>query len=292
MAQRWASQQAHIASRASLGCHTLIISRACPHQEAKMLRPNRLRILCTAGALVSLLLTGCTTSHRARPKPTSPSSSPTPQVNATNSLTAPDGGKLVVAETGVSPIKDIYGKSMASFGIILTNTSRSWIADTSQVVIAFSDSSKRSITGPAGVSSYSPPGVLPGRKAGLGAQVYVGRGGVAHVKARIKSTFWIHIDTDTAEITANNVRIVRAADSEQHGTLTFTVNSAFKSTVRGRSVNAIFRSGSGRITGGAGGGEFSMCTAPPGRSTCREELTEAIPAGTVDSSTEIYLSGQ
>jgi hypothetical protein len=102
---------------------------------------------------------------------------------------------------------------------------------------------------------------------------------------------WVHIDDEVGRMTASDVRTERHV-GHYDAILTFTVTSEFRLTVEGTSVTAIFRNGNGHITGGAGSDALSECTAPPGRSTCTEELNNPLPSDTVDSRTEVYLGGQ
>jgi hypothetical protein len=254
-----------------------------------MLRSTWSRWLVLGNALLALTAAGCTGGGGTGDGKSTPTPSQTSQVPVAG-VTAPDGGKLRVAEQGLSQIKDSYGKAMVSFGVILESTSTNWVANETKLTVTFTDGSGAPVEDTVEHGQYSVYATFPQHRTGLGAQVYVGAPGATRVQVQIGSSTWVpRADPRLAEITAANVQTQRKTGS---ATFSFALTSAYQRTVTGRYVNIIFRKQGGGLIGGAGLALTRPCdSVPPGKSTCSTGTNYPLPAGTVDSATEVYLNG-
>jgi hypothetical protein len=252
-----------------------------------MLRFTWLRWLALGDAVLVLAVAGCTGGGgKSKPKPTPSLTSQAP----VSGVTAPDGGTLRVAEQGVSQIKDSYGKAMVSFGLVLENTSTNWVASDTKLTILLTKASGAPVEDKVEHGQYSAYVTFPRHRTGLGAQVYVDAPGATRIQTRIGSSTWAPRTYPLfAEITAADVRTQRKTGS---ATFSFALTSAYHRAVDGRYVNIIFRDQGGLLIGGAGGDLTRDCDpVPPGKSTCSTGTTSPLPAGTVDSHTEVFVSG-
>lgn len=252
-----------------------------------MPRSSWLRWLALGDAVLVLAVAGCT-GGGGKPKPT-----PTPSLTSqapVPGVTAPDGGVVRVTEQGLSQIKDSHGKAMVSFGVILANTSTNWVANNTKLTVELTNASGAPVEDRIEHGQYTAYATFPQHRTGLGAQVYVGTPGATRIQVRAGSSTWVpRTNPLLAEITAAGVRTQRESGS---ATFNFALTSAYHRTVNGLYVNLVFRDQGGRLIGGAGGDLTRFCDAvPPGKSTCSTGTIYPLPAGTVDSHTEVYVNG-
>jgi hypothetical protein len=197
---------------------------------------------------------------------------------------------LRVTEQGLSQIKDSNGKAMVSFGVILQNTSTNWVANNTKLTVVLTKASGAPVEDRVEHGRYSAYATFPQHRTGVGAQVYVDAPGATRIQVRVGSSTWApRTNPLLAEITAADVRTQRETEST---TFNFALTSAYRRTVIGRNVNIMFRDQGGRLIGGAGLDLTRDCApVPPGKSTCSTGTTSPLPAGTADSRTEVYVSG-
>jgi hypothetical protein len=252
-----------------------------------MLRFTWLRWLALGDAVLVLAVAGCT---GGKPKPTP---TPTPSLTSqapVEGVTAPDGGTLRVTEQGVSQIKDRNGQVMVSFGVIVENTSRNYLANNTKLTVRLTKASGVPVVDRVEHGQYTAFVTFPQHRTGLGAQVYVGAPGTTRIQVRVGPSTWAPRGNALfADIAASDVRTQHTPGST---TFSFALTSAYRRTVTGRYVNVILRDRSGLLIGGAGLGITRDCAAvPPGKSTCSIGTNYPLPAGAVDSRTEVYVSG-
>lgn len=251
-----------------------------------MLRSAWPRWLALGNALLALTVAGCTDGGDGRPTPTPSLTSQVPVPG----VTAPDGGRLRVTEQGLSQIKDSNGKAMVSFGVILESTSTNWVADDTKLTVTLTDGSGAPVEDQVEHGQYSVYATFPQHRTGLGTQVYVGAPGATRIQVQVGSSTWVpRTDPRLAEITAADVQTQHKTGS---ATFSFALTSAYHRTVNGRYVNIIFRDQGGQLIGGAGLDLTRTCdSVPPGKSMCSTGTIYPLPAGTVDSGTEVYVNG-
>lgn len=243
-------------------------------------------VFVLGSTLLALTVAGCRQGGGGETTPTS-APSPTAPVTA---ATAPDGGTLRVAEEGISQIKDSTGKPMVSFGVVLESTSKTWIASGTAITVALADDSGKAVEDQIEHGKYSVHATLPQQKSGVGAQIYVGAPGATKLQVTIGTSTWYPKSyPGLAAITASAVKTQRKTDT---ATFSFALTSAYGRSVNGQFINIIFRDQSGRLIGGAGLDLTKTCgTVPRGASTCTTGTTYALPDGTADARTEVYVDG-
>lgn len=249
-----------------------------------MRRSTWLLPLASGNAVLLLAVSGCAGGGKSTPTPSQTSQAPV--VGAT----APDGGALRVTEQGLSRIKDGSGKAMVSFGVIVKNTSRNWVANGTKLTITLTDAAGAPVEDQVEHGRYGAYATFPQRRTGLGAQVYVGAPDATRIQVRVGPSTWVpQTNPLLAEITATDAQTRHGTGTTMFG---FALASAYHRTVDGRYVDIIFRDQDGRLIGGAGLDLTRTCgPVPPGRSTCSTGTIYPLPTGTVDSRTAVYVSG-
>lgn len=226
-----------------------------------------------------------------------------PMPSATASATPPvlinraawDGGSVEILESGFSTFTDSSGREFVTYGLVLTNTSTTYVATDVRIEIHVGETEKRPIFD-EGANKYAvwrTVGIIrPGQKSGIGAMVRGGLADWAEVHVKVHDARWLppgHADFPAGDVAVTDVKTTRDAGRKQ-ATLAFTVDSSYPAPVTW-APEAILRDPNGKIIGGTGPRD----SAPPkdgypaGRSTGTIGPL-SFPPGVDDSRTEIHLS--
>ena len=257
------------------------------------MRSTSVRWVFLTSVLLSVSLAGCSSGDSRGQHPNASSASPPQDLSPVQATGAPDGGKVRVAEEGISQIKDSHGSPMVSFGVVVESTSRNSIATGTKLSVTIMDVSGKQIKDTVENGRYKIYDTFPGHRAALGAQIHVGRSGAASIKVSISTSTWVPQAKDAAysRIVVSDVNTRRNFDS-WNAAFKLNLNSDYTRSVSGNDVNIIFHDKSGRLVGGAGGDLTQVCdSVPPGHSTCLTGTSYPLPSSAIDQQTEAYVSG-
>jgi hypothetical protein len=216
---------------------------------------------------------------------------------------APDRGTLRIAESGFTNITTPSGGPAVSWGVVLSNSSRSAVA---AVLLKFTYRVRdgRLIKVREFSRTAKAAEIMPGSRAGIG--------GVAQLPSRVSATVRVSVDSVLWTVTskrhalrASNLTTEwrdqgRQAEYWKHPTaaanrrgnlyLTFRVDSGFPTVLSYPAVTAIYRDGHGRIVGGAPFDTLGTdVLVPAGWSEQTVRMWYPPPAGAVEGKTEVYL---
>jgi hypothetical protein len=214
---------------------------------------------------------------------------------------APGGGGLRVVESGVSMVSNSLGETMATYGILLENTSRTQVAFDAQVVITMLDAAGRLVTDTFENSDRVTDNLrfaLPGQRVGLGRYTYVPRGRtVASVRVEFGDAWWLPpadvriAPLTTSRVTTSVTQILIRGRYRPEVRVDFTVDNGYPIAVN-RTPVALLRNAAGTIVGGTGPEEkaesvFGHFT--PGRSKGEIRSIGSPPPGMDLTRTEVYV---
>jgi hypothetical protein len=256
-------------------------------------------ILVLAGILI-VRHTGTDTEPVAA---ASPSASSRTKGTVSTGRAAPDHGTLSIAESGFRNITTPAGDPAVSWGVILSNSSRSAVAavllkityrDHDGATIAVRDFSRRAKAAE----------ILPGSRAGVGGVGYLPSKAPATVQVSVDSVLWT-VTSKRQSLRASNLTTDwrdqgqqarhwkhPTAEANRRGNLylTFRVESTFPSLLSYPAYTAVYRDEHGRIVGGAPLDSFGTdVLVPAGWSEQTVRVWYPPPAGAVDAKTEVYL---
>ncbi|MGN9910980.1 hypothetical protein ACTMTJ_25820 [Phytohabitans sp. LJ34] len=204
---------------------------------------------------------------------------------------APGGGGLKVVESGVSMTTDGRGDTMATYGLLLENTSRDHLAYDAEISVTMLDASGQPVSDRLEKSTRVTKTLrfsAPQQRVGLGQYVYVDRGrAVTSLKVEIGESWWLPASAARiAPLTTSGV--TATTDDVVH--VRFTVDNGYPVPVK-RVAMALLRDAAGAIVGGTGPDEAqaSLGDFPPGRSPGEIESIGGAPAGVDLGRTEVYV---
>lgn len=245
-----------------------------------------------AVVVATVCAAGCGQATPAHPHQTAARPSSTLDLRSVKGRSAPDGGTVRVAEAGVSPIvDDTTGKPMASFAVVVENTSKRWYAAATSVTIRILDASGAPIRDKIEDGHYTVNLAFGSPRAAVGAQIYVSRGGAARIQVQVGESLWTSTSNDVwRPIRASGVRTQRRTGDTRWQ---FDLTSSYTRYANGHDVEIVLRDKNGRIVGGVGvAGLVHECSSvPPGHSRCYTSSHYPLPASTDDARTEVYVSG-
>lgn len=205
----------------------------------------------------------------------------------------PDDGGIEVVEQGVQAMgADSAGDEMASYGVILENTSDLAVVNVS-VSVSLVDDAGEPVHDASAVGTDVVPVLRPGERYGIGRTLYVDRPGAASVEVTgldpddvsdAGDVQWWPVDHDLItfpEIAVDPPTIVRS-DNESY-VLELTFESELATPAR-RDVFAIFRDGDDRVVGGV----HELVEVRPGRGF-GEIYEHYIVPGADHARTEVYM---
>jgi hypothetical protein len=216
---------------------------------------------------------------------------------------APDHGTLSIAESGFRNITTPAGDPAVSWGVVLSNGSRSAVADV-LLKITYRDHDGATITVRDSYRRAKAAEIMPGGRAGVGGVAYLPGKATATVRVSVDSVLWT-VTSKRQALRASGVRTDwrdqgrqsrywkhPTAEANRRGNLylTFRVESTFPSLLSYPAYTAIYRDGRGRIVGGAPLDSFGTdVLVPAGWSEQTVRMWYPPPAGAVDAKTEVYL---
>jgi len=223
---------------------------------------------------------------------------------------AADGGQLRIVESGFSPLTDVAGEPMVTWGLIVENTSQVTAAMVG-VSVDILDAGGRSLVPETSdyAKSRGISRIMPGQRAGIGDAVYVTGPGVASVSFHLGDPQWLPtgmLQIPVAPLAASQVETSRYMGSgtvpywDENGIrilsddqgllrITFRVESGYDSILGDPSAQAIFRNAQGAIVGGTAPGDTdAWAIFPPGWSNQRIDVRDGPPATADLSRTEVY----
>jgi hypothetical protein len=253
-------------------------------------RAATLALLTCAGVGLSAASCDGTPSPGESSPPTGSQGPATPVKGAQ----APGGGGLKVVESGVSMSADKLGDTMATYGVLLENTSADQVAYDAQIFVTLLDSGGQPVSDRLEKStrvSKTLRFAAPQQRIGLGQYVYVDRGrAVTSVRVEIGDSWWLPASgARIAPLTTSELK----ADSTDGGDamrVTFTVDNGYAVAVK-RVAIALVRNTAGAIVGGTGPEEVkdSLGDFAPGRSQGEIRSLGSPPVGVDFSRTEVYV---
>lgn len=204
---------------------------------------------------------------------------------------APGGGGLKVVESGVSMTTDGRGDTMATYGVLLENTSRDHVAYDAEISVTMLDASGQPIGDRLEKATRVTKTLrfaAPRQRVGLGRYVYVDRGHtVTSVKVEIGAAWWLPAsETRIAPLATSG--LTTTTDDTVH--IRFTVDNGYPIPVK-RVAMALLRDAAGAIVGGTGPEEVqeSLGEFPPGRSPGEIESIGGAPPGLDLGRTEVSV---
>jgi hypothetical protein len=256
-------------------------------------------------ATVGALLMGSTCGDRDQAQPQE-SEAATPGSTApaiTCGEAAPDGGTIDVVESGFSMLNEPDEDPELSYGVVLENTSRDYLAILTLVVIHLTDAdgdrANDIIKSPPSPPAQAVHTIFPGQRVGIGEEIAIDLDAIHEHTVEVGVSAWIPIEQvrDVGKATATDLefdgaageparigfRVVPTVDPSGSGPSSVSISEA--------QSWAIFRDASGDIAGGASG--------PPGTSwngmTDTNPITgfvqiSPVPNRADETRTEIYVS--
>jgi hypothetical protein len=277
-------------------------------------RPGRLAVALIAVGAVAATTIGVIAAQRGPADPPDPASPPTPSGHGPADLplaAAEDGGELRIVESGFTPITDVAGEPMVTWGLVVENTSRETAASVTvnlDILDQHGDSLVTEISDYATTREISL--VMPGQRAGIGDATYVTAPDVAEMSFRLDNPRWLPVANTVfpvAALTAGDIetsredgrRVLMYWDEEgirpveaEHGPLVvqFRVESGYDRILDDPSAQAVFRDRDGTIVGGTHPGDTDLWTTiPPGWSIQRIRTGDGPPASADLARTEVYV---
>jgi hypothetical protein len=210
-------------------------------------------------------------------------------------LSASDGGTVRVVEQGFTARTSPTGRPLVSYGFVLENTSKTQAARDTVVVVSLADAQGRSITDYI-ISPKRAIGAIlgPGQRTGAGWNSRVDNPGTTKISLRVTRTTWTPAgarqrvnghDLAPAALTADAVRA-------STGLVSFTVHSAYPTTLSTVWADVVYRNATGRIVGGTNtrlNGHWLTSSYPPGTSPGRLADPIGPPPGAALERTAVYL---
>jgi hypothetical protein len=245
-----------------------------------------------ACAAVGLSAASC--DEEPSPGTSSPATGGSNPTTPVKGVEAPGGGGLRVVESGVSMSTDSLGDPMATYGVLLENTSRDQVAYGAEISVTMLDASGQPVGDRIEKSTRVTKDlkvVTPQQRIGLGRYVYVDRGRtVTSVRVEIGASWWRPAaGTRIAPLTTSGLSAAVLED-ERVVKVRFTVENGYPIAVK-RVAMALFRDAGGAIVGGTGPEEVqaSLGDFPPGRSPGEIESIGGPPPGVDLDRTEVYV---
>ena len=212
-------------------------------------------VVVALAGVAGWLATGRDGEPSSHPSPTRPVGQLPPLTPGTQ---APGGGGLRVAQSGVSMGTDTFGKPMATYGIVLENTSSTQAATDAEVFVTMLDAAGQPVIDRMEQGTGSDAlrvrlvawFAAPGQRFGLGYETYVPQGSaVVSLKVEIGDAHWYaKQDVRIARLEGTNVT-TRYDTSRKRTTIRFTVESGYQVAIESHAM-AIFRDASGAVVGG------------------------------------------
>ncbi len=269
---------------------------------------RRSRVLVGTILAVVVVLAGAATwaalsRHGGQPS-THSSASPSTRIPAApvRAVQAPGGGSLRVVASGVSMGTNTLGQPMASYGIVLENTSQTHVAFDAEFSVTMFDASGQPVTDQmkqdVGQDSTHVTTTVefaaPGQRFGIGRETYVPRGStVTRVTAEVGNVSWLATkDVRTARLTTGDVA-TSYDPGKKRTTVRFTVESEYPVRLHPLAV-AIFRDASGTIVGGTSpeDSKTGKDDYPPGASQQEIRSIAPLPGNADINRTEVYVYPQ
>ena len=257
------------------------------------------------GVAVLVLISGAAVWATGASHRDDPSGHPSATVSAVTgagpvrSASAPGGGGLRVVESGVSMGENTLGQTMATYGIVLENTSQAQAAFDAAVLVTMVDaagqtgSDQTAGTGTAGEAQVTATLALaaPGQRVGVGREVYVPHGAtVTDLKIQVGEASWAKVgDLRVARLVASQVRTSVDA-AHRRATITFTVESGYTVGLEPSAI-AIYRDASGAVVGGTSPEDSKIGNGNYPSGTSKQEIrTRApVPQRADVNRTEVYV---
>jgi|GEM_PF-5378357 len=238
------------------------------------------------------------------------SANPPPQVEpdlGPESQPAPGDGKLEIIESGYTPIKDLAGDSMVSWGAIVENTSATMTA-VSTVYIEPYDTDGESLGADTDWDlAVEVEHLMPGEVIGVGSTSYIDDGDFDGLKMHIGETIWFNPeDLDEGSLTTSDIATewvdvgstsnywsddgISFPENERGDLqVTFTVTSTFSTLLQDVSACVIYRDKDGDIIGASRPDDIGYSVDyPPGWSIRTLETSYGPPEGLDEGSIEVY----
>lgn len=216
---------------------------------------------------------------------------------------APDGGTLRITESGFANITSPSGDPMASWGVILSNSSRGAVADV-LLKITYRAHDGSTITVRDYYRKARAAEIMPGARAGIGGVAPLPGSEPATVRVSVDSAVWTmtskrqalrasHLTTDWRD-QGRQAKYWKhpTAAANRRGSLylAFRVDSSFPSLLSYPAVTAIYRDERGTIVGGAPLATFGTdVLIPVGWSEQTVRMWYPPPGDAVEAKTEVYL---
>lgn len=213
--------------------------------------------------------------------------------------TAPDGGVVRVVDTGLTAYK-YRGDQMVTFGIVVENTSKEYLATEVSLSIQFVDVAGRviKVDGEKKLSGEV-EFVLPASRGAEGGVVSAQKAGIATAIVEFKEATWYPARTADYEykaLTAGGIEIVRGDDEDSPdawANIVYTVDSDDVVMLNDHATIVIFRNGAGRIVGSSPSRSSTFAAAADGYATgTNSMLNNPMPPAVDGSRTEVHLPPQ
>jgi hypothetical protein len=225
-----------------------------------------------------------------------------PSATASNSLTAPDGGRLRVIEHGFSmerPTTETATNQIA-YAVILENTSKTLEADNTRLTIQLTDAGGTLVF--TAMDSTDPandlvPRIYPGQRIGIGLSIVTHRPASAHLtvttmQVGIGRSTWSR-PRESRHVTVSDVTARRSANG--YLDISYATTAGNDTGPQYPRLDLLFRDTTGKLIGGGRLDHTHLPTWPPGRTTHQlhlspQEWTPATPTSADLTKTEIYAS--
>jgi len=239
-------------------------------------------------------LTAASCDGTPSPGASSPAASGSVPATPAKGDQAPGGGGLEVVESGVSMTADSRGDTMATFGVLLENTSPDQVAFDAEIFITLLDASGRPVSDRIEKSTRVTKILrfaTPKQRTGIGQYVYVDRGrAVTGVKVEIGDSSWLPAaDVRIAPLTTSGLTATTTGGGHTVR-IRFTLDNGYPVAIK-RVAMALLHDRAGAIVGGTGPEEVraSLGDFTPGRSPGEIQSLGGPPPGVDLARTEVYV---